>query len=67
MTVPERQLTLVVHNWTNDIRSVRYGDTAVPLRNKLRRDGDSAVYDAEQRRLSIRVTWDHAPLLLTIE
>ena len=63
----ERQLTLVVHNWNSDVRSVRYGDTAVPLRGKLRRNGDSAVYDAERRRLSIRVTWDHAPVLLTIE
>jgi len=63
----ERQLTLVVHNWTNDVRSVRYGDKAIPLRGKLRRNGDSAVYDAERRRLSIRVTWDHAPMLLRIE
>jgi oligosaccharide 4-alpha-D-glucosyltransferase len=63
----ERRLTLVVHNWTGEVRSVRFGDTPVPLRGKLRRDGDSAVYDAKQQRLSIRVTWDHAPMLLTIE
>ncbi len=63
----KRELTLVVHNWTSEIRSVRYGDTAVPLRRKLRRNGDSAVYDAERKRLSIRVTWDHAPVQLTVE
>ncbi len=63
----ERELTLVVHNWTREVRSVRYGDRAVPLRRKLRRNGDSAVYDAERQRLSIRVTWDHAPVQLTVE
>jgi oligosaccharide 4-alpha-D-glucosyltransferase len=63
----KRELTLVVHNWTSEIRSVRYGDTAVPLRRRLRRNGDSAVYDAERKRLSIRVTWDHAPVQLTVE
>jgi oligosaccharide 4-alpha-D-glucosyltransferase len=63
----ERELTLVVHNWTSEVRSVRYGDTAVQLRRKLRRSGDSAVYDAESKRLSIRVTWDHAPVQLTVE
>jgi oligosaccharide 4-alpha-D-glucosyltransferase len=63
----ERRLTLVVHNWASEVRSVRYGDTTVPLRGKLQRNGNSAVYDTERKRLSIRVTWDHAPSLLTIE
>jgi len=63
----ERELTLVVHNWTSRVDSVSLGDTPVPLRRKLQRAGSSAAYDEDRDRLTVRVRWDHAPARLTIE
>jgi oligosaccharide 4-alpha-D-glucosyltransferase len=63
----ERQLTLVVHNWTASVDSVSLGNTSVPLRRTLQRDGNSAAYDEDRNRLTVRVRWDHEPVRLTIE
>jgi oligosaccharide 4-alpha-D-glucosyltransferase len=63
----EREVTIVVHNWTSDVESVSLGDTRVPLQRKLGRAGNSAAYDEDRGRLSIRLQWDHAPLRLSIE
>jgi oligosaccharide 4-alpha-D-glucosyltransferase len=63
----ERDVTIVVHNWTSDVGSVSLGNTPVPLRRRLGRTGNSAAYDADRGHLSIRLQWDHAPLRLSIE
>ena len=63
---PARLLTLVVHNWPSEVGSVTIGDAEVPLRRRLRRNGNSAVYDEGRKRLTIRVRWDHQPVNLTI-
>ena len=63
----EREVTIVVHNWRSDVGSVSLGNTRVLLRRKLGRTGNSAAYDADRERLSIRLQWDHAPLRLGIE
>lgn len=63
----ERELTLVVHNWTSQVDSVLLGDAPVPLRRKLQRNGNSAAYNENNNRLTVRLRWDHAPVRLTIE
>jgi oligosaccharide 4-alpha-D-glucosyltransferase len=63
----ERELTLVVHNWTSDVASVALGDTPVPIASRLKRGADSAAYDKERQRLVIRLRWDHDPARLTVE
>ena len=49
----EREITLIVHNWTSDVASVSFGDAPVPLRRKLRRNGNSAAYDEDRKRLAV--------------
>jgi oligosaccharide 4-alpha-D-glucosyltransferase len=63
----EREVTLVVHNWTSEVASVSFGNAPVPLRRKLRHNGNSAAYDKDRKRLAVRVRWDHAPARLTID
>jgi oligosaccharide 4-alpha-D-glucosyltransferase len=63
----ERELTLVVHNWTSGVASVTLDDAAMPVGSRLKRGADSAAYDRERQRLVIRMRWDHAPALLNIE
>ena len=63
----ERELTLVVHNWTSDVTSVTLGGAPVPVGSRLRRGAESAAYDEERQRLLVRLRWDHAPARLAIE
>jgi oligosaccharide 4-alpha-D-glucosyltransferase len=63
----ERELTIVVHNWTSGAASVALGDTPVPIASRLKRGADSAAYDKERQRLVIRLRWDHDPARLTVE
>jgi oligosaccharide 4-alpha-D-glucosyltransferase len=62
----EREITLVIHNWTSDVASVSLGDMPVPLQRRLRGDSNSATYDEERQRLLVRLRWDHSPARLTV-
>ena len=62
----ERKLTLVVHNWPGGVGEVSVGDVILPLRRKMPRNGDAAVYEPDRGRLIIRLQWDHAPVKLKI-
>ncbi len=61
-----RQVTVVVHNWTEPVTSVEFDDEAIRVRNRLPGRGNAASYDAESRRLEVRVRWDHEPSRLEI-
>ncbi len=63
----ERELTIVVHNWSSGAASVALGNTPVPVASSLKRGADSAAYDTARQRLVIRLRWDHEPARLTIE
>ena len=63
----EREVTIVVHNWTSDVASVSLGSASVPVESRLKDGADSAAYDRERQRLLIRLHWDHEPLRLSME
>ena len=61
-----RSITLVVHNWIDDVESVRIADTEIPVARRMPMRGDAAVYDRDQSVLTIRFSWDHKPLTLQV-
>ncbi len=63
----EREVTIVVHNWTSDVATVSLGGASVPVESRLKVGADSAAYDRERQRLVVRLHWDHAPLRLSME
>ena len=54
-----RQMTVVIHNWTEAVASVMFNGETIRVRNRLPGRGNAATYDAESRRLEVRVRWDH--------
>jgi oligosaccharide 4-alpha-D-glucosyltransferase len=63
----ERELTLVVHNWASAPDRLLFDDTEISISGRLPRRGPGAAFDAKTRRLTVRVTWDHAPMSLQID
>jgi oligosaccharide 4-alpha-D-glucosyltransferase len=63
----EREVTIVVHNWTSDVATVSLGGASVPVESRLKVGADSAAYDRDRQRLVVRLHWDHAPLRLSME
>jgi len=61
-----RTLTLVVHNWLSDVSSLRFGERDIPLRRKMPKSGDAAVYDSKFAILKVRVEWNHEPIRFAI-
>jgi len=61
-----RELTLIVHNWTAEIASLRFGDVVIPVTRKLPGRGDGATFDTTKNQLTVRVSWDHSPSALRI-
>ena len=61
-----RELTLIVHNWTADITSLRFGDAVIAVKRKLPGKGNGATLDASAKQLTVRVGWDHSPSVLHI-
>ena len=66
--MPEnRELTIVIHNWTADTRSVRIGDQPVGIDRRLPDAGPGAGFDTRKKRLTLRLDWNHQPLDIVIE
>ena len=61
-----RTLTLVIHNWVSDINSLRLGNSPIPLRRKMPKSGDAAVYDGKKATLTVRADWNHEPVSFVI-
>ncbi len=61
-----RTITLVVHNWLSDVSSLRFGERDIPLRRKMPKSGDAAVYDSKYAILTVRVEWNHEPVRFAI-
>jgi oligosaccharide 4-alpha-D-glucosyltransferase len=62
----ERDLTIVIHNWTETANDVRFGDKKI---NRVRRSpkrGSGAYYDKKKRQLIVRVDWDHETTQLRV-
>jgi glycosidase len=62
----KRTITLVIHNWRGDIRTLRLGDAAIPLQRSMPKQGSAAVYDRDNATLTVRFAWDHEPVELEI-
>jgi len=62
-----RNITLIVHNWSDPVSRVSFGGATLPLKRRLPRRGDAAARNAEQQLLQIRVSWDHSTSQVTIE
>ena len=59
-----RKLTLVVHNWTDEPRDIRFNGETIELSRRLPRRGAGASYD--DGTLTIRVRWTHENSTLRI-
>jgi len=62
----QRRLTLVVHNWVDDVAQVRFGDQLVDLKRRLPKKAGGAHYDAKSKTLTVRLDWDHSATALDI-
>jgi oligosaccharide 4-alpha-D-glucosyltransferase len=61
-----RKLTIVVHNWTSEVSEIRFADQSIDLKRRVPRRPAGAHYDAGNKRLTVRVEWDHAAATLQI-
>lgn len=62
----QRELTLVVHNWTSKIDEVRIGEQSIPISLRLPKQGPGATYSGRKNELTIRFDWDHSDQRLTV-
>ena len=62
----QRQLTLVIHNWVDDVAEVRFGHQLVDLQRRLPKNAGAAHYDAKSKVLTVRLDWDHSATRLDI-
>ena len=59
--MPEtRDMTLLIHNWQNDARTVTVNGQELPVRQKLPRTGAGAAIDERTQQLTVRFNW-HRP------
>jgi oligosaccharide 4-alpha-D-glucosyltransferase len=57
--MPERRdVTMIVHNWQADARSVNVNDRDIPVTKRMPHDGASATVDDDAKTLSVRFSWD---------
>ena len=61
-----RRVELIVHNWIGEPAGVRIADRDVEVKRRPPRKGDSVGYNADDRLLTIRFDWDHAPIRITV-
>ena len=61
-----RDLTIVVHNWQADVGTVQFAGKSLDLKRRVPKRPGRAHYDAAQRRLTVRVDWDHSDATLQI-
>ncbi|MEM9209491.1 MAG: TIM-barrel domain-containing protein, partial [Pseudomonadota bacterium] len=62
----ERTITLVVHNWLGELSSVSVGEVPLRVRRRLPGRGTGAALDSENKQLTIRIVWNHAPVKIQI-
>ncbi|MBT8099316.1 MAG: DUF5110 domain-containing protein, partial [Gammaproteobacteria bacterium] len=62
----QRKIDLFVHNWPAGAHTVTLGDTSIPVASRMPRRGDAATYDAASSTLTVRFTWDHAPVRVSV-
>lgn len=63
----KRTLTIVVHNWTGEANEIRFGDEVIDLKRHAPRRNSGAWYDADRKRLIVRVEWNHKATRLQIK
>ncbi len=61
-----REVTIVVHNWTSEVSSVRFADVPVDLKRRAPKKSAGAHFDTDKKQLTVRVAWDHAGANLQI-
>ncbi len=62
--MPEsREVTLVVHNWDSDTRTITVNGHAFPIEAELPTTGAGAAVDAQSRQLTVRFNW-HQPVIV---
>ena len=62
----QRTITLVIHNWHDEIRTVRFGNETIPLKRRMPKSEVAAVYDLDNATLTVRFDWDHRPVELEL-
>ncbi len=62
----KRSITLVVHNWNDDVRTLQLAGTAVALGKKMPKTGNAAVADRSNSTLTVRFDWDHQAMSLKV-
>ena len=62
-----RDVTITLHNWTDQVGMVRFAGESIRIRNRMPRNGVAAVYDADEDKLTVRVRWNHEAARLDID
>jgi oligosaccharide 4-alpha-D-glucosyltransferase len=62
----KRSISLVIHNWKNDIRTLQLAGTAVALGTKMPKAGNAAVVDRSNSTLTVRFDWVHQAMSLKV-
>ncbi len=61
-----RDLTIVIHNWTTEVGTVQFAGQPIDVRRRAPKRPGRAHYDADKRKLTVRVDWDHGAATLQI-
>jgi len=65
--MPERrEVTLIVHNWQADVRSLNVNGFDIPVTRRMPRDGAGATVDDDANILSVRFSWHQPTVTLQI-
>lgn len=62
----ERNITFIIHNWSAGLAGLQFGDSEIPIKRNLPRQGNGATFDKNASRLTVRVRWQHASAALQI-
>ena len=64
---PERRdITLVIHNWTEPARSIIVNGQELPVVRKLPKSGAGAAIDAASRELRVRFSWHQSRVVVAV-
>ena len=61
-----RDITLLVHSWTAEPRSIDVNGTTLPVSRRLPKAGAGATYDRKSNLLSIRFNWHRPKVMIKI-
>jgi len=62
----QREITLVIHNWTSPVESVDVNGRDIPVAKRMPRKGAGAAFDKRANTLEVRFDWHRSNAILKI-